>query len=104
MLLAKPFLGRWNFLGSIALAASRVAVASEPIARSDWLAVNFAKPLLGRRESFPYSSFCSHTFSITYLISFSVFPREQDTAVLVQQAREAGSGSTRSVKHSSNLP
>ena len=49
MLFAESLLGRWHFLGSIAFAASRVAVAREPIARSDGPAVNLAEPFLGRR-------------------------------------------------------
>jgi len=47
MLFAEAFLGRWHLRGSIAFAASCGSVASEPIARSDWLAVNLAKTFLG---------------------------------------------------------
>jgi len=48
MFFAEAFLGRWHFSSSIAFAASRGAMASEPIARSDRLAVNLAKTFLGR--------------------------------------------------------
>lgn len=65
MFFAESFLGGWHFLGPIAFAAARGAVASAPIARSDWPAVNLAKPFLGRTCSFPESSFCAHTLSIT---------------------------------------
>ena len=49
MLFAESLLGGWNFRGSIAFAASRVAVTSEPVARSDRSAVNLAEPFFGRR-------------------------------------------------------
>jgi len=47
VLFAEAFLRRWHLRGSIAFAASCGAVASEPIAWSDWLAVNLATAFLG---------------------------------------------------------
>jgi hypothetical protein len=67
MLFAETFPGRRHLRGSIAFAASRVAVASEPIARPDWPAVNLAEPFAGRRCFFRYSFSGIHTLSITQL-------------------------------------
>jgi len=45
--LAQSFAGRWHFLGSVAFAAAGGAMASAPVARPDWPAVNLAKLFLG---------------------------------------------------------
>jgi hypothetical protein len=63
--LAKSFAGRWDFPGSIALAAAGGAMASTPVARPDRLAVNLAQAFLVRTWSFAYSFSCAHVLSIT---------------------------------------
>jgi len=47
--LTQPFLWWRHLLGSVAVCASRSAVARAPTAGLDWPAVNLAKPFLERR-------------------------------------------------------